>query len=97
MLIISASTASVTYRWTLEYKVFSSLEKVISDDVIVYGRSQCEHYEALRQVLNRIRERGLTLNFEKCELNLERITFLGAVLSASGVPDPEKVRAVVEH
>ena len=97
VLIMGASTASETYQWTLEHKVFSGLDRirVISDDVIVYGRTQSEHDEALKQVLIRIRERGLTLNFDKCEFNLERIKFFGVVLSASGVStDPEKVRAV---
>ena len=81
----------------LEHKVFASLErtKVISDDVVIYGRNQKEHDEAFKLVLDRVKEKGLTLNFEKCQFNLTEISFFGIVLSANGVrTDPEKVKAV---
>ena len=97
VLIMGASTASEIYQWNLEHKVFSGLDrlKVISDDIIIYGRNQVEHDVALELALNRIREKGLTLNFEKCEFNLEEIKFFGVVLSGKGVrTDPEKVKAV---
>ena len=46
--------------------------------------------------MERLKERGLTLNSEKCNFRMSKITFMGHVLSQKGIgPDGEKVRAVV--
>ncbi|XP_062588414.1 uncharacterized protein K02A2.6-like [Saccostrea cucullata] len=48
-------------------------------------------------VLDRLAEKGLTLNREKCEFGLSKIVFLGHVISSEGVkPDQEKIKAVSE-
>ncbi|GAB1600597.1 hypothetical protein Ahia01_000337700 [Argonauta hians] len=66
-----------------------------SDDILVYGRNQQEHDEALFSVLNRFREVGLTLNKDKCQLSKDTIEFYGFVFSKSGVsPDIKKVEAI---
>ena len=40
---------------------------------------------------------NLTLNLNKCEFRVRKITYLGEVLSKDGVqPDPEKIRAITE-
>ena len=97
VLIMGANTASEIYQYTLETKVFVGIHRlrVISDDSIIYGRNQEEHDEILEKSLNRVNENGLTLNFPKCDFNLEEIEFYGVILSAEGMrPDPEKVKAV---
>ena len=67
----------------------------ISDDVIVFGKNQAEHDEALKNVFQRFAARGLTLNKEKCEFNKEQLTFFGFVFSANGISaDPIKVEAI---
>ena len=38
----------------------------VSDDILVYGKSPEEHDNILKQVLSRLREKGLTLNKKKC-------------------------------
>ena len=38
----------------------------ISDDIIVYGKNQAEHDQNLEAVLQRIKDKGLTLNKQKC-------------------------------
>ena len=55
------------------------------------------HDERLNKVMETLRERGLTLNPDKCEFRIPRITFMGHVLSEKGIGSTdEKVRAVVE-
>ena len=39
---------------------------VIQDDLIVAGKSKTEHDEALKQVMDIIKDSGMTLNDEKC-------------------------------
>ena len=97
VLIMGVSTASEIYQYYLEQKVFIGLKrlKVISDDTIIYGRTQAEHDEALEKALIRIKEKGLTLNFKKCQLNVQEIKFFGVILSKEGIrTDPDKVKAV---
>ena len=69
----------------------------ILDDIIVHGSSQREHDERLRQVLTVLRKRGLTVNVEKCGLNMSHLVFMGHVLSSRGIaPMGVKVKAIVE-
>ncbi len=66
------------------------------DDIIIWGKDQKEHDEALRQVLEVIRSSNLKLNIEKCEFTVAQLTFLGDLLTAEGVkPDDSKVSAIV--
>jgi hypothetical protein len=67
----------------------------ISDDVIIYGKSQNEHDAALRAVCQRFMEISLTLNDEKCLFNQNKLTFFGLVFSSDGISaDPAKVSAI---
>ncbi|VDI32041.1 Hypothetical predicted protein [Mytilus galloprovincialis] len=70
-------------------------QRNISDDIIVYGCTQEEHDERLKRVLDRMREKGLRLNKDKCRFNMDKMTFMGHVLSAKGIsPEKSKVEAV---
>ncbi|XP_073124289.1 uncharacterized protein [Henckelia pumila] len=56
-----------------------------------------EHKQHLRTILELLRERKLLAKFDKCEFWLERVAFLGHIISKSGVEvDPSKVQAVKE-
>ena len=55
--------------------------KNMSDDVIVWGHSQEEHNTTLESVLQRFREKGLTLNGPKCRYNKTSLEFYGMILS----------------
>ena len=69
----------------------------IIDDIIVYGKSAEEHDENLQNTFEVIKESGLKLNNEKCEMKKNKLTYFGHVLSAEGVsPDPEKVKAITD-
>ena len=65
------------------------------DDVLIFGETQEEHDSHLTRVLKKLEYVGLTLNKDKCQFSLDRITFLGQVVdSTGGQPDPEKVCAI---
>ncbi|CAB3993644.1 Hypothetical predicted protein [Paramuricea clavata] len=56
----------------------------ISDDILVFGKTQKEHDQALAAVFQRLRERGLTLNKLKCEYSKNSLEFFGYVFGADG-------------
>ena len=76
-LTLGATSASENYQQTLERKVFYDLQNVrnVTDDVIIWGKSQQNHDFYLQKALQGVREHGLTLNKEKCLFNLPKATF----------------------
>ena len=69
----------------------------IADDLIVHGRDTEEHDKNLHSVLQRLSEKQLTLNAEKCTFRMTKVVFMGLLLSKHGIgPTEEKVRAVAE-
>ncbi|GKA75127.1 retrotransposon protein, putative, ty3-gypsy subclass [Tanacetum coccineum] len=64
---------------------------VFIDDILVYSKSKEEHEQQLRTVLGILREKKLYAKFFKCEFWLERVSFLGHVVSVKGIKvDPSK-------
>jgi hypothetical protein len=92
-------TNAPAYFINLMNKVFmEDLDKfvvVFIDDILVYSKSVEEHEQHLRAVLGKLRAHKLHAKFSKCEFWLEKISFLGHILTAEGVTvDPEKVETV---
>ena len=68
----------------------------IADDLVIFGTDLEERDSNLRKVLTRLEEQGLTVNGEKCQFRLPRLTFYGHELSARGIaPSEEKIATVV--
>ncbi|WVZ93886.1 hypothetical protein U9M48_039838, partial [Paspalum notatum var. saurae] len=64
---------------------------VFIDDILIFSKTREEH----EIVLEKLRENQLYEKFSKCDFWLEKVAFLGHVLTAEGVSvDPEKVEAV---
>ena len=69
---------------------------VFIDDVLVYSRSKEEHEQYLRAILQTLREHRLFSKFSKCEFWLERVQFLGLVITGAWIQvDQAKIEAVV--
>ena len=69
---------------------------VFVDDILIYSKSEEEHEDHLRVVLQVLREQQLYVKFSKCEIWLIEVKFLGHVVLASSVSmDPEKVEAIM--
>ena len=65
------------------------------DDILVYGKTQDEHDEALSKVLIRFRENNLTLKLSKCKFNCKEVEWYGMIFGKDGAkPDPNKVAAL---
>ncbi|KAA3457187.1 DNA/RNA polymerases superfamily protein [Gossypium australe] len=64
---------------------------VFIDDILIYSRDEAEHAKHLRIVLQILREKQLYAKFSKCEFWLKEISFLGHVISASGIREGKVV------
>ncbi|KAD3641324.1 hypothetical protein E3N88_30548 [Mikania micrantha] len=70
---------------------------VFIDDILVYSKSKKEHEEHLRAVLEILRQKKLYAKFSKCDFWLDKVAFLGHVISAEGIMmDPAKVEAITK-
>ena len=70
---------------------------VFIDDILVYSSSKEEHAEHLRIILQTLREHQLYAKFIKCQFWLDRVAFLGHVVSVEGISvDPQKIEAIVD-
>ena len=69
---------------------------VFVDDILIHSRSEEEHEDHLRVILQVLRDHQLYVKFNKCEFWLAEVKFLGHVVLASSVSvDLEKVEAVM--
>ena len=80
-------------------QMLSGLEGTVchADDILVFGSSREQHDHRLSKVLDRLQKEGLTLNNEKCQFAVDRVKFLGHVVSAQGLEaDPSKIKAITD-
>jgi hypothetical protein len=76
-------------------KVLNKFVVVFIDDILIYSKSREDHEHHLRIVLGRLRAHQLYAKLSKCEFWLEKIAFLGHILTAEGIEvDSSKVEAV---
>jgi hypothetical protein len=94
-LMFGITSAPEVYQHIIQ-QVLQGCEGVqnIADDIIVHGPTIELHDQRLTKVLERLQEKGLTLNPEKCEFRISKITFMGHLVSDKGIgPTQGKVKA----
>jgi hypothetical protein len=68
---------------------------VYFDDILIYSKSVEEHLEHLRAVFDALRAARLFGNIAKCTFCIDRVVFLGYVVTAQGIEvDPAKIEAI---
>jgi hypothetical protein len=78
----------------MEY--LGKLVVVFINDILIYSRSEEEHEEHLRLVLQKLREQRLYAKLIKCEFWMKQVAFLGHIMSKGGISvDPSKVEDVL--
>ncbi|XP_022156985.1 uncharacterized protein LOC111023814 [Momordica charantia] len=71
---------------------------VFIDDILIYSKTAEQHEGHLRQVLTALRGNKLFAKFSKCEFWLDKMAFLGHIVTREGiVVDPAKVEAVTQR
>ncbi|XP_075056507.1 uncharacterized protein LOC142142519 [Mixophyes fleayi] len=70
---------------------------VYLDDILIYSKSLLAHQTHVKQVLQKLRENHLYAKLEKCEFEVQKVSFLGYVISSEGFSmDSTKVQAIVD-
>jgi hypothetical protein len=70
---------------------------VFLDDILVYSKSEEEHEQHLRMVLQVLRENQLYAKLSKCSFYQKQIHYLGHIISKDGIDvDLEKIEAIKE-
>ena len=68
---------------------------VYFDDILIYSKCQDDHVMHVRLVLAKLREEKLFANLKKCSFCMDKVNFLGFIVSSQGVEaDKEKVKAI---
>ena len=69
---------------------------VFINDIMIYSHSKEEHVEHLKIALQTLRHWQLYAKFSQCQFWLDRVAFLGHVISIDGIyMDPQKIEVVV--
>ena len=70
---------------------------IFLDDLIIFSQTYEEHLQRLELVFNKLRESGLKLSPKKCSLFMEKVKYVGHIVSEEGIEtDPDKVQKVLD-
>ena len=70
---------------------------IIADDIIIAASTVQENESILRQVLERAKEHHVPFNFDKLQLRVPEVKYLGTIVTADGMkPDLDKFRAIMD-
>jgi hypothetical protein len=70
---------------------------VFLDGILVYSKSEEEHEQHLRMVLQILRQHQLYAKLIKCSFYQRQIHYLGHIISEEGIAiDPEKIKSIAE-
>ncbi|XP_062701591.1 uncharacterized protein K02A2.6-like [Aedes albopictus] len=67
------------------------------DDVGVEGSTIEEHDQRLNKVLQKFKEKGVVLNWDKCKIRVTEFEFLGYEISPQGIMPSEIKRAAIQN
>jgi len=99
VMFFGMTNSSATFQ-TMMNDIFRTLIAegivvVYLDDILIFTRTEKEHKQVVRRVLEVLAEHKLFLRPEKCEFHQKRIEYLGLVISENKVEmDPVKVAGV---
>ncbi|XP_019253902.1 PREDICTED: uncharacterized protein LOC109232595 [Nicotiana attenuata] len=94
---LSSATTAFMHLMNRVFKPFlDEFVIVFIDDILIYSRSEAEHADHLRAVLQTLQDYRLYDKFSKCEFWLTSVAFLGHVITGDGINvDGQKIEAVM--
>jgi len=67
------------------------------DDILVYSKTIEKHAQDFRTTLEVLRKNKLCAKLKKCEFWLDKLAFLGHIVSKKGESvDPQKIEAITK-
>jgi len=68
---------------------------VYFDDILIYSRSEQEHYQHLSEIIQALEREKLYGNLKKCTFSVKQVIFLGYVVSEDGIKvENNKIEAI---
>ncbi|GAU45204.1 hypothetical protein TSUD_139090 [Trifolium subterraneum] len=96
--VMNAPGVFMEYMNRIFHSFLGKFVVVFIDDILVYSKSEEEHKENLRIVLQLLKDKKLYAKLSKCEFWLKEVSFLGHVISSGDIAvDPAKVDAVMKQ
>jgi hypothetical protein len=69
---------------------------VFIDNILISSKSDSDHEEHLRLVLQKLQDNQLYAKYSKCKFWIDEVPFLGHIISNGGISvDPAKVKEIV--
>ncbi|MCO5595899.1 hypothetical protein L7F22_049950 [Adiantum nelumboides] len=97
VMLFGLTNAPATFNRMMD-RIFRPLHHCVGiffDNMIVFSKSEAEHMDHLRAVIEMLRKEMLVVNGKKSEFFMEEIHFLGHIVSKDGVRmDPAKIQAI---
>ena len=79
------------------HKYLDKFVVIFIDDILIYSKSEEEHEENLKIVLQELREHQLYAKFSKCDFFKDKIQYLCHVVTKEGIfVDLEKIKEIEE-
>jgi len=67
------------------------------DNILIYSKTESQHIEHVKKILDYLQERRLQLKPEKCEFHKKEVDFLGFLVGVEGIRmDPSKIKSIKE-
>ncbi len=83
MLLFELINDSISFQQYMNDVLWNFLNdfcQVYLDDILIYSKTQREHRQHVKMILNRLWEVSLQMNIWKCEFNVEEIVFLKVIV-----------------
>ena len=66
-----------------------------SDDILIHAPTEKEHDQRIKDVIERLKSKNLTMNIKKKKIKQGKVQFFGLIIGAEGIEmDPRKVSAI---
>ena len=85
-------------EWQIQSFINEGVVLVYLDDILIHTPDWQQHTLVLGEVLRRIQQYNLQLQWKKCQWGATSLKFLGFIISATGISmDPAKIKAITDY
>ncbi len=79
--LINDSVSFQQYMNDVLWDFLNDFCQVYLDDILIYSKTQQEHWQHVKMILNHLREADLQVDIQKCKFNVEETVFLKVLVS----------------